>query len=94
MNELAVVVGAGLLAAGIALGLLGVFQTISRRQMPGLRYAVATAVTGTGIGAFGLSSLILGLGGSDVIGVSAAIVVGAVGLGQLLMATLIRRMRG
>lgn len=76
---------------GAAIMVVGIYRTVARRHLPAFRGGVATTVMGSGIAAFGFALLILGIGSFDLIGVFAALMVGTVGVGQLVFANVIRR---
>jgi hypothetical protein len=84
-------IAAVIICVGFGLTLLGVIRTIRWRQLPTFRGAVATTLTGTGVAAFGVALLILATGTLDLSGIAAAFIVAVAGVGQLLMATLVRR---
>jgi len=85
-----VIVAIAVLGLGMAVMVLGILRTVTRRQAPAFRKAVATTLLGSGIGAFGLALLIIGVG-SNGARMTAGAVVGVIGFGQLVIAAVIRR---
>lgn len=87
------VLGGGLIVVGAGLMILGAARTITRREVTAFRRSVATGIVGSGIAALGVSALIVSFGRSEQVSLIAALMVAVVGVGQIVVATLIGQNR-